>query len=89
MANTFIFDDPANVPFNNSQPTYQEKKEQVAKSLGQKVKNAELFTASKEIEPTSIPAQTDARYQQLQNLALEQDIKLKGAAFNRLFIFWP
>lgn len=87
MPNSTTFDDPESVPFNGSQPAYEEKKEQVAKSLSKAVSNAELYTAITPTETASIPAQTDARYQQLQNLALEQDIKLKGAAFNRLFTF--
>lgn len=80
-----VFDD-VNSPNGISTPAYQEKKDQVQEILQEKQDYAQQYTMSSRPE-SSIQERTDARYQQLQDLAFEQDIRLKGAAFNRLFLF--
>lgn len=79
-----VFDDVVNA--NENSAAYQVKKDQVQGILQAKGDYAQQYTVPTSPE-SSIQERTDARYRQLQDLALEQDIRLKGAAFSRLFLF--
>ncbi|MBI4836741.1 MAG: hypothetical protein HY817_05810 [Candidatus Abawacabacteria bacterium] len=70
-----------------SSPQYQRQKAQVEKTLAKQKSYVQEYRFPRTPVQPTIPEQTDARYQELQNRALEQDILLKKAAFNRLFLF--